>query len=73
MKDRTGLLVITLLFVCIPWTHASSMTASKSRHIKGGHGPLGKLWPIRQFANGGVSFLEGGGTIAWLGLVNKGV
>ena len=49
------------------------MTASKSRHIKGGHGPLGKLWPIRQFANGGVSFLEGGGTIAWLGLVNKGV
>jgi hypothetical protein len=42
-------------------------------HIKGNHGPLGKLWPIRQFGNGRVSFLEGGGTIPWLGLVNKGL
>lgn len=42
-------------------------------HIKGNHGPLGKLWPIRQFGGGGVSFLEGGGTIPWLGLVNKGL
>jgi hypothetical protein len=42
-------------------------------HIKGNHGPLGKLWPIRQFEAGGISFLEGGGTIPWLGLVNKGL
>jgi len=42
-------------------------------HIKGGHGPLGALWPIRQFGDGGISFLEGGGTIPWLGLVNKGL
>ncbi len=42
-------------------------------HIKGNHGPLGRLWPIRQFRGGGVSFLEGGGTIPWLGLVNKGL
>lgn len=42
-------------------------------HIKGNHGPLGALWPIRQFRKGGVSFLEGGGTIPWLGLVNKGL
>ncbi len=42
-------------------------------HIKGGHGPLGALWPIRQFGNGRIAFLEGGGTIPWLGLVNKGL
>jgi len=42
-------------------------------HIKGNHGPLGTLWPIRQFVGGGISFLEGGGTIPWLGLVNKGL
>jgi hypothetical protein len=42
-------------------------------HIKGGHGPLGALWPIRQFGGGGISFLEGGGTVPWLGLVNKGL
>lgn len=42
-------------------------------HIKGNHGPLGRLWPIRQFSNGRISFLEGGGTIPWLGLVNKGL
>ncbi len=42
-------------------------------HIKGNHGPLGKVWPVRQFGNGHISFLEGGGTIPWLGLVNKGL
>jgi len=42
-------------------------------HIKGNHGPLGALWPIRQFKNGGISFLEGGGAIPFLGLVNKGL
>lgn len=42
-------------------------------HIKGNHGPLGKLWPLRQFGGGGISFLEGGGTVPWLGLVNKGL
>ena len=42
-------------------------------HLKGNHGPLMKLWPIRQFHKGGVSFLEGGGTIPWLGFVNKGL
>jgi hypothetical protein len=42
-------------------------------HIKGNHGPLGKLWPIRQFGRGNITFLEGGGTIPWLGLVNKGL
>jgi hypothetical protein len=42
-------------------------------HIKGNHGPLGKLWPIRQFGSGRIAFLEGGGTVPWLGLVNKGL
>jgi len=43
------------------------------QHIKGDHGPLGRLWPIRQFHDGCISFLEGGGTIPFLGLVNKGL
>ncbi len=42
-------------------------------HVKGNHGPLAKMWPIRQFRRGGISFLEGGGTIPWLALVNKGL
>jgi len=42
-------------------------------HIKGNHGPLGALWPIRQFQNGNLSFLEGGGTVPWLSLLNKGM
>jgi hypothetical protein len=39
-------------------------------HIMRDHGPLGKLYPYRFGGNG---FLEGGGTIPWLGLVNKGL
>ena len=42
-------------------------------HIKADHGPLGVAWPLRQFGNGRIAFLEGGGTIPWLGLVNKGL
>lgn len=42
-------------------------------HIKGGHGPLGAAWPIRQFENGEIVFLEGGGTIPFLGPVNRGL
>lgn len=42
-------------------------------YLKGNNGPLMALWPIRQFQRGGISFLEGGGTIPWLGLVNKGL
>lgn len=42
-------------------------------HIKGNHGPVGRVWPLRQFGGGAIHFLEGGGTIPWLGLVNKGL
>ncbi len=42
-------------------------------NIIGNHGPFGKYYPIRQFPNGGISFMEGGGTIPFLGLVNKGL
>jgi hypothetical protein len=42
-------------------------------HIKGDHGPMGTVWPVRQFHGGKISFLEGGGTVPWLGLVNKGL
>lgn len=39
-------------------------------HIMRGHGPLGELYPYRFNGNG---FVEGGGTIPWLGLVSKGL
>ncbi len=39
-------------------------------HIMKGHGPLGALYPYRF---GGKGFLEGGGTIPWMGLVSKGL
>ncbi len=42
-------------------------------HINGDHGPLSATWPLRQFHNGRITFLEGGGTIPWLGLVAKGL
>lgn len=42
-------------------------------NIIGGHGPLGTCYPIRQFKQGGISFMEGGGTIPFLGLVNNGL
>ncbi|NMH86304.1 nucleoside hydrolase-like domain-containing protein [Flavivirga algicola] len=42
-------------------------------HIKGNHGVLGALWPIRQMEDGYVGALEGGGTIPWLGLIHQGL
>lgn len=42
-------------------------------HIIGNHGPFGPYWPIRTFGNGRLGFVEGGGTIPWLGLVSKGL
>ncbi|MEO1451218.1 MAG: DUF1593 domain-containing protein, partial [Bacteroidota bacterium] len=45
-------------------------------HIMGGHGALGDLYPERRyhgFRDGGLGFMEGGGTIPWMGLINKGL
>ncbi len=41
-------------------------------HIQTGHGALGALYPDRRFGKR-LAYLEGGGTIPWLGLVNKGL
>ena len=38
-----------------------------------GHGALGEVYPDRRFGNGDLAFMEGGGTVPWLGLVNKGL
>ena len=43
------------------------------KHLKGNHGPLMARWPLRQFPYGGVSFLEGGGTIPFLRLLPNGL
>ena len=42
-------------------------------HIKVRHGPLGALYPLRQFPKGGLAFMEGGGTVPWLGLLTRGL
>ncbi len=42
-------------------------------HIKVNHGWLGKTWPLRIMGAGSIHFLEGGGTIPWLGLVHQGL
>ena len=39
-------------------------------HVMEGHGAIGEIYPYRF---GGNAFVEGGGTIPWLGLVNKGL
>lgn len=43
------------------------------KHIIADHGPLGRLYPIRMFDHGQLVYLEGGGTIPWMGLTQKGV
>lgn len=43
------------------------------KNIKAEHGPLGALYPLRQFSDGSLRHMEGGGTIPWMGLVNKGL
>jgi hypothetical protein len=42
-------------------------------HIIGDHGFLGKIYPLRQTHAGKIVYLEGGGTIPWLGLVHRGL
>ena len=44
-------------------------------HVQTGHGALGELYPDRRFGGerGHLGFMEGGGTVPWLGLVNKGL
>jgi len=42
-------------------------------HIMTGHGAFGPYWPMRTFPQGRIAFVEGGGTIPWLCLVNRGL
>ncbi|MFY0687478.1 MAG: DUF1593 domain-containing protein [Cyclobacteriaceae bacterium] len=45
-------------------------------NVMNDHGALGALYPERTFkiwGNGVVGFMEGGGTIPWMGLINKGL
>ncbi len=41
-------------------------------HVQVGHGALGELYPDRRWGTN-AGFMEGGGTVPWLGLVNKGL
>ncbi|MEQ9288172.1 MAG: DUF1593 domain-containing protein [Cyclobacteriaceae bacterium] len=48
----------------------------QEKHIMKGHGALGDLYPKRMYEYWGkdvIGFMEGGGTIPWMGLVNKGL
>lgn len=42
-------------------------------HIMTGHGDFGMYWPMRTFRQGRIVFVEGGGTIPWLCLVDGGL
>jgi hypothetical protein len=42
-------------------------------HIKINHGWLGNAWPLRIMGAGHIHFLEGGGTIPWMGLIHNGM
>jgi hypothetical protein len=42
-------------------------------HIMTNHGAFGLHWPMRTFPRGQIHFVEGGGTIPWLCLVNHGL
>lgn len=48
----------------------------QKENIMENHGALGGLYPERRFhawGEGVIGFMEGGGTIPWMGLVNKGL
>ena len=42
-------------------------------NIIANHGHLGKCYPLRQSPNGVIHYLEGGGTIPWMGLIHQGL
>jgi hypothetical protein len=45
-------------------------------HVMNDHGALGDMYPVRRSDNWAkdlIGFMEGGGTIPWMGLVNKGL
>ncbi|MGC6430016.1 MAG: nucleoside hydrolase-like domain-containing protein [Jejuia sp.] len=45
-------------------------------NVMNSHGALGDIYPERRFhawGDGVVNFMEGGGTIPWMGLINKGL
>jgi len=44
-----------------------------AKHIRKDHGALGEIYPQRRFQNGTLAYMEGGGTIPWMGLVNRGL
>ncbi|MEM6803456.1 MAG: nucleoside hydrolase-like domain-containing protein [Bacteroidota bacterium] len=60
-----------------PYPHSTEGQLQwQKEHIMQNHGPLGELYPERRFhawGEGVIGFMEGGGTIPWMGLVNKGL
>lgn len=56
-----------------PFPHTpEGQDAWAQKHIMNDHGALGAVFPTR-VVNGHVHFIEGGGTIPWMGLVNHGL
>ena len=55
--------------------HADSSTGQNDwlhQHVIDDHGPIGKVYPERRFGKR-IGFMEGGGTIPWIGLANRGL
>lgn len=44
-----------------------------AEHVQSDHGALGAKYPDRRFESGRLGFIEGGGTVPWMGLVNRGL
>lgn len=54
-----------------PYSPAGQHAWAK-QHVQTGHGALGERYPDRRFRRG-LAYLEGGGTIPWMGLINRGL
>ena len=80
-----ALILFTLIFACKddddkkgpytwkPFTYnATGQHQWALEHIKN-HGALGGLFPLRETPTGKLVFIEGGGTIPWVGLIHQGL
>lgn len=56
-----------------PYPHSpDGQDAWAAEHVRTNHGALGELYPARRMGNR-IHFIEGGGTIPWMGLVCHGL
>lgn len=73
-RDGTGVPVILGPHTWQPYGYSAlGQHQWALEHIMTNHGAFGLYWPMRTFPGGQIHFVEGGGTIPWLCLVNHGL